>query len=297
MPWLNAVAGQAQGARVKPKRVTATCVLGAMGVVYGDIGTSPLYALEASLTAAGLPADRQAVLGVLSLIFWSLAIVITLKYVVLIMRADNDGEGGILSLFALVQRTLGAGNRLQRVIVILAALGAALFYCDALITPAISVLSAVEGLQVLSPDSAQAVVPVTIIIMIALFAIQHRGTEKVGRMFGPIMLTWFLVLALSGIAAMLKNPSVLVALSPAYGLSLIGHRPGMALAILGGVFLAMTGGEALYADMGHFGKEPVRIAWFAVVWPSLVLNYFGQGAAILLNPAASHLPLYALFPA
>ena len=291
------MAGQAQGGRVKPKRITATCVLGAMGVVYGDIGTSPLYALEASLSAAGAPADRQAVLGVLSLIFWSLAIVVTLKYVVLIMRADNDGEGGILSLFALVQRTLSAGNRLQRLIVVLAALGAALFYCDALITPAISVLSAVEGLQVLSPDSAQAVVPVTLIIMVALFAIQHRGTEKVGRMFGPIMLVWFLALALSGIAAMLKNPSVLAALSPRYGLSLLGHRPGMALAILGGVFLAMTGGEALYADMGHFGKGPVRIAWFSVVWPSLVLNYFGQGAIILIDPAAAHLPLYALFPA
>jgi KUP system potassium uptake protein len=267
-----------------------------MGVVYGDIGTSPLYALEASLTAAGAPADRQAILGVLSLIFWSLAIVVTLKYVVLIMRADNDGEGGILSLFALVQRTLSPGNRLQRVIVILAALGAALFYCDALITPAISVLSAVEGLQVLSPDMAHAVVPVTLTIMVALFGIQHRGTENVGRMFGPIMLTWFLVLAVSGVAATLKNPSVLAALSPSYALSLLGHRPGMALGILGGVFLAMTGGEALYADMGHFGKKPVRIAWFVVVWPSLVLNYFGQGAAILLNPAAAHLPLYALFP-
>jgi KUP system potassium uptake protein len=282
---------------LKTTRATAACVIGAMGVVYGDIGTSPLYALEASLSAAGAPADRQAVLGVLSLIFWSLAVVVTLKYVVLIMRADNDGEGGILSLFALVQRTLSAGHRLQRLIVILAALGAALFYCDALITPAISVLSAVEGLQVLSPETAQAVVPVTLIIIVALFAIQHRGTEKVGRMFGPIMLTWFLVLAISGGAAVLKNPSVLVALSPTYGLSLLGHRPAMALAILGGVFLAMTGGEALYADMGCFGKTPVRIAWFAVVWPSLVLNYFGQGATILLNPAASHLPLYGLFPA
>jgi KUP system potassium uptake protein len=267
-----------------------------MGVVYGDIGTSPLYALEASLTAAGAPADRMAILGVLSLIFWSLAVVVTLKYVVLIMRADNDGEGGILSLFALVQRTLTAGNRLQRTIVILAALGAALFYCDALITPAISVLSAVEGLQVLSPDTASAVVPATVIIIIALFAIQHRGTEDVGRMFGPIMLAWFLTLAISGIAAMIKYPSVLVALSPSYGVLLLTHRPGVALAILGGVFLAMTGGEALYADMGHFGKRPVRIAWFVVVWPSLVLNYFGQGASILLNPAAAHLPLYALFP-
>jgi KUP system potassium uptake protein len=267
-----------------------------MGVVYGDIGTSPLYALEVSLTAAGHPTDRLAILGVLSLIFWSLAIVVTLKYVVLIMRADNEGEGGILSLFALVQRTLSAGNPWQRVVVMLAALGAALFYCDALITPAISVLSAVEGLQNLSPDTARAVVPVTLILLIALFAIQSGGTAKVGRMFGPIMLVWFLVLAVSGFAALLKHPQVLAALSPTYGLLLLTHRPGSGLAILGGVFLAMTGGEALYADMGHFGKKPVRVAWFVLVWPSLVINYFGQGALILGDPAAAHLPLYQLVP-
>jgi KUP system potassium uptake protein len=292
---LDALAAEAQGEEVKNSRTTATCVLGAMGVVYGDIGTSPLYAMEASLTAAGTP-DRQAVLGVLSLIFWSLAVVVSLKYVVLIMRADNGGEGGILSLFALVQRTLSAGNRLQRTIVILAALGAALFYCDALITPAISVLSAVEGLQVLNPDTAHAVVPVTLIIMVLLFAIQRHGTEHVGRLFGPIMLLWFVALAASGLVALLRYPAVLVALSPLYGLSLLVHRPGVALAVLGGVFLAMTGGEALYADMGHFGKKPVRIAWFSLVWPALVLNYFGQGASILLHPEATHLPLYAMFP-
>jgi KUP system potassium uptake protein len=281
---------------VKAARLSPAAVIGAMGVVYGDIGTSPLYALEASLTAAGAPTDRVAVLGVLSLIFWSLLIVVTLKYVVLIMRADNEGEGGILSLFALVQRTLGAGNRLQRVIVVLAALGAALFYCDALITPAISVLSAVEGLQNLSPDTGNAVVPVTLIIMVGLFAIQSRGTERVGRLFGPIMLVWFLVLAVSGLSALARNPAVLVALSPSYGAMLLGQRPGLSLAILGGVFLAMTGGEALYADMGHFGKKPVRVAWFALVWPALVINYFGQGALILRDPAAAHLPLYQLVP-
>ncbi len=281
---------------MKTARITPACVIGAMGVVYGDIGTSPLYALEASLGAAGAPTDRLAILGVLSLIFWSLLIVVTLKYVVLIMRADNEGEGGILSLFALVQRSMTAGNRWRRTIVMLAALGAALFYCDALITPAISVLSAVEGLQNLDPETAAAVVPVTLVIMVALFAIQSRGTERVGRLFGPIMLLWFLVLAASGVSALLRNPSVLAALSPGYGLLLLGHRPGMALAILGGVFLAMTGGEALYADMGHFGKKPVRIAWFAIVWPALVLNYFGQGAMILSNPTAAHLPLYQLFP-
>src|ERR1700676_2247246 len=320
MPRLDAVAAQAQAARraarcaashterqetqrtrrgegVKTPRLSSAAVVGAMGVVYGDIGTSPLYALEASLTAAGAPTDRMAVLGVLSLIFWSLLVVVTLKYVVLIMRADNEGEGGILSLFALVQRTLAAGNRWQRVIVMLAALGAALFYCDALITPAISVLGAGEGLQNLSPDTGRAVVPVTLIIMIGLFAIQSRGTERVGRLFGPIMLVWFVVLAVSGLAALVKNPSVLAAISPSYALLLLGHRRGLSLGILGGVFLAMTGGEALYADMGHFGKKPVRVAWFTLVWPALVINYFGQGAMILIDPAAAHLPLYQLMPA
>ena len=281
---------------VKHQRLSRAAVLGAMGVVYGDIGTSPLYALEASLNAAGVPTDRLAILGVLSLIFWSLLVVVTLKYVVLIMSADNDGEGGILSLFALVERTLTAGTRWQRTIVMLAALGAALFYCDALITPAISVLSAVEGLENLNPDAASAVVPVTLLIIVALFAIQYRGTERVGRLFGPIMALWFMVLAVTGVRAMLHYPAVLAALSPSYGVWLLLQRPGVALAILGGVFLAMTGGEALYADMGHFGKRPVRVAWFFVVWPSLVLNYFGQGALILARPEAAHLPLYQLVP-
>jgi KUP system potassium uptake protein len=299
LPWLHALAGQAQSPHegiVKAQQVSRAAVIGAMGIVYGDIGTSPLYALEAALNASGAPLDRSAILGVLSLIFWSLLVVVTLKYVVLIMSADNEGEGGILSLFALVERTLTAGTRWQRTIVMLAALGAALFYCDALITPAISVLSAVEGLENLSPATAGAVVPVTLVIIIALFAIQSRGTERVGRMFGPIMVLWFLVLAVTGAMALAKHPSVLAALSPSYGLLLLLQRPGVSLAILGGVFLAMTGGEALYADMGHFGKKPVRIAWFAVVWPALVLSYFGQGAMILDKPEASHLPLYQLVP-
>ena len=281
---------------MKHKQLSRAAVLGAMGVVYGDIGTSPLYALEASVNAAGAPMDRLVILGVLSLIFWSLLIVVTLKYVVLIMSADNEGEGGILSLFALVERTLTAGTRWQRAIVMLAALGAALFYCDALITPAISVLSAVEGLENLNPDTASAVVPVTLLIIIALFAIQHRGTERVGRVFGPIMALWFIVLAVTGVQAIVLNPGVLAALSPSFGFWLLLQRPGVALAILGGVFLAMTGGEALYADMGHFGKRPVRVAWFFAVWPSLVLNYFGQGAMILARPETAHLPLYQLVP-
>lgn len=278
------------------RRLTGAAVIGATGVVYGDIGTSPLYALESSINAAGEPMSRLAVIGVLSLIFWSLLVVVTLKYVVLIMSADNDGEGGILSLFALVERTLTSGTRWKRVVVMLAALGAALFYCDALITPAISVLSAVEGLENLNPDTASAVVPVTLLIMVALFAIQHRGTERVGRLFGPIMVLWFLALAVTGIRAILENPAILAALSPSYAFWLLLQRPGVALAIFGGVFLAMTGGEALYADMGHFGKQPVRVAWFFLVWPSLVLNYLGQGAMILLRPETAHLPLYQLVP-
>ena len=271
-------------------------VIGAMGVVYGDIGTSPLYTLESALGAAGAPLNRLAVLGLLSWIFWALTVVVTLKYVVLIMRADNDGEGGILALFALVLRTLSAGSRWLPAVVGLAALGAALFYCDTLITPAITMISAVEGLENLDAQMVSAVVPVTLIIVIALFAIQHRGTARVGRMFGPVMLVWFLVLAVTGLLALRRNPTVLAAFNPVYAGLLMAHRPGVALAILGGVFLAVTGGEALYADMGQFGRRPVRIAWTVVVWPALVLNYFGQGALILENPRAAHLPLFQLVP-
>jgi KUP system potassium uptake protein len=284
-------------AQMKSRQLSGAAVIGAMGVVYGDIGTSPLYALEQSLLAAGPGVPAAAtVLGVLSLIFWSLLVVVTLKYVVLIMRADNEGEGGILSLYALVQRTLTDSNRWQRSLVMLAALGAALFYCDALITPAISVLSAVEGVETLNPSMRTAVVPVTLGIIVALFAIQSRGTDRVGRLFGPIMLAWFLVIGGTGLTALIRRPGALVALDPRYGVFLLRARPGVALAILGGTFLALTGGEALYADMGHFGKAPVRAAWFGLVWPALVLSYFGQGAMILGNPAAEHLPLYALLP-
>ncbi|MGB8692553.1 MAG: KUP/HAK/KT family potassium transporter [Steroidobacteraceae bacterium] len=271
--------------------------LGAIGVVYGDIGTSPLYALQQSLVATGrAPQDPTAVLGVLSLMFWSLLIVVTLKYVVLIMRADNEGEGGILSLFALVQRKLEDMNRWGRALIALAVMGAALFYCDALITPAISVLGAVEGLELLDADLARAVIPISLVIILLLFAIQRRGTERVGRLFGPIMLLWFLVLALTGGIAIVHNPAVLAALNPAYGLQILFIRPGITLAILGAVILTVTGGEALYADMGHFGKAPVRLAWFVLVWPALLLSYFGQGALILGDAAAARKPLFALVP-
>jgi KUP system potassium uptake protein len=280
------------------KRLSYGVTLGAIGVVFGDIGTSPLYALEQSLNATGL--DRHspaAVLGVLSLMFWSLVVVVTLKYVVLIMRADNKGEGGILSLFALVQRRLEEMPRWGRALIALAVMGASLFYCDALITPAISVLGAVEGLELLSPNMAHVVVPVTLAIIVLLFALQRRGTERVGRLFGPVMLLWFTVLAATGAVALMRNPQVLVAVNPYYGLSLLAHHQAVAVAILGGVFLTVTGGEALYADMGAFGKGPVRLAWFCVVWPALLLSYFGQGALVLSDAAAAHKPLFALVPA
>ena len=279
------------------KRLSAAATFGAIGVVFGDIGTSPLYALQQSLAATGSDSQSPAtVLGVLSLMFWSLLVVVTLKYVVLIMRADNAGEGGILSLFALVQRRLEEAPRWGRAVIALAVMGAALFYCDALITPAISVLGAVEGLELLNPNMAHSVVPVTLVIIALLFAIQRRGTERVGRLFAPIMVTWFGVLAYTGAASIIRNPQVLAAVNPYYGVMLLARHQAVSLAILGGVFLTVTGGEALYADMGSFGKGPVRLAWFGLVWPSLLLSYFGQGALVLTNATAAHKPLFALVP-
>lgn len=280
------------------KKLPFRAALGAIGVVYGDIGTSPLYALQQSLGAAGGdPHARGTVLGVLSLMFWSLLIIVTIKYVVLIMRADNEGEGGILSLFALVQRRLEEAPRWGRAIIALAVMGAALFYCDALITPAISVLGAVEGVELFNPDMARAVVPVTLVIIVFLFGIQRYGTEHVGRLFGPVMVLWFAVLAFTGAMAIAHNPQVLAALNPYYGFSLLYTHQVVALTILGGVFLTLTGGEALYADMGSFGKGPVRLAWFGLVWPALLLSYFGQGALVLSDAAAAQKPLFALVPA
>jgi len=275
------------------RRLSAAAVVSATGIVYGDIGTSPLYTLDAALGAAG-PFSRESVLGVLSLIFWALAISVTLKYLVVIMRADNEGEGGILALFALAQRRLIIGSRWAKVAVGLALAGTAFFFCDALITPAISVLGAVEGLEVLSPDFKRYVIPATIGVIIVLFASQHRGTAHVASLFGPVMVAWFVVIAALGLAPLLRHPQVLAALNPYVGIALLFHRPQVALAIIGAVFLAITGGEALYADMGHFGKRPVRAAWFMLVAPALVLNYFGQGALLLeLGHPVEH-PLYHL---
>jgi len=277
------------------RRWSLPAVIGATGIVYGDIGTSPLYALDTALNAAGT-FDPGVVLGVLSLIFWSLMLSVTFKYVIIMMRADNQGEGGILALFALAQRVPNAAGGWFKWLVALALAGTAFFFCDALITPAISVLSAVEGLEVLDPDFEHAVIPVTLVVLAALFMIQKRGTARVGRLFGPVMIVWFAVLAVTGVRAIMLHPSVLVAIDPRYGIILLTTHSVTALAILGAVFLAVTGGEALYADMGHFGKTPVRIAWLALVWPSLVLNYFGQGAMLLDKGGVVPHALYALVP-
>ena len=271
-------------------------MIGSIGVVYGDIGTSPLYAFRVAVTTAvgGAAAPTPAiVLGILSLILWSLIVIVTLKYVVILLRADNNGEGGTLTLMALAQRAMG-----QAAVWVptLGIVGAALFYGDALITPAVSVLSAIEGLEQLNKGFAPFVVPATSLILIALFSLQRRGTARVAAFFGPIMCVWFAAIALPGVYYITANPGILRALNPYHGIAfLIGHGT-VGLATLGAVFLAVTGAEALYADLGHFGKRPIQIAWLYVVLPALALNYFGQGAAVLANPEVLANPFYLLYP-
>ena len=283
-----------QGRSESDRRPALGAVIGALGIVYGDIGTSPLYAFDESLKVVGA-STPEAILGVLSLIFWCLAISVTLKYVIVMMRADNEGEGGILALLALAQRRLNQIGLWPRIAVNLALIGTALFFCDALITPAVSVLSAVEGLEVLDPTFSRAVIPVTLGVIVALFWFQRSGTAKVGRAFGPIMVAWFSCIAISGVAAIITEPVVLKAVNPVYAIKVLVDSPGTALALIGAVFLCVTGGEALYADMGHFGKQPVRMAWFSLVWPALLLNYMGQGALHLHGGGGDH-ALYALVP-
>jgi KUP system potassium uptake protein len=270
--------------------------LGSIGVVYGDIGTSPLYALReavvASVGANGV-VTRDAVLGILSLILWSLILVVTLKYVVILLRADNNGEGGTLALMALAQRVTG---RVAAVAVVLGVAGAALFFGDALITPAISVLSAVEGLKVASPTFDTYVVPLTVVILLALFAVQSRGTAKVATFFGPVMMVWFVAMVVPALGYIASDPSILSAFNPYFGVSfLLGH--GMiGLVTLGAVFLAVTGAEALYADLGHFGRKPIQTAWLGLVLPSLAINYLGQGALLVANSKAIENPFFLLYP-
>jgi KUP system potassium uptake protein len=278
------------------RRISLTSMVGAIGVVYGDIGTSPLYAMQEAVGAAGA-FNSEAVLGVLSLIFWSLAISVTLKYLTIIMRADNDGEGGILALFALAQRRLITGSTWAKVAVALALAGTAFFFCDALITPAISVLSAVEGLELLNPELKPMVIPITLVVLAVLFGYQRHGTARVGSLFGPIMVVWFVSIAVIGVFPIMRHPQVIAALNPLSGVALLVHRPDVALAVIGAVFLVLTGAEALYADMGHFGRRPVRVSWYVLVGPALAIDYFGQGALLLeIGKPVDH-PLYHLVPA
>jgi KUP system potassium uptake protein len=284
------------GGHTSNGRMTAL-TLGALGIVFGDIGTSPLYAMRETLLATGGAAPaRLAILGGLSLIFWSLIIVVTVKYVGLIMRADNDGEGGVLALAALALRSQGLGRRIRQVIGISAILGLALFYGDGMLTPAISVLSAVEGLSIESTAFTKIILPLTVVILVGLFVMQSRGTAKIGRLFGPVMVVWFLVLAGLGIGAIIQSPAILWAVNPYYAAHLFIAAPWMAFVALGSVVLAVTGCEALYADMGHFGKHPIRIAWTYLVLPALLLNYFGQGAAVLHNPKMADIAFYSVVP-
>lgn len=271
--------------------------IGALGVVFGDIGTSPLYALrEAFSPRYGLTADTATVLGVLSLVFWSLVLVVTGKYVAIVMRADNHGEGGIMALMALAQRSLPETSRANWLVGILGVLGAALFFGDGVITPAVSVLAAVEGLQVAAPSLSHWVVPIAVVVLVALFASQRYGTVVVGRVFGPITIVWFAVLAVLGVANITHAPEVLQALNPLWALRFFGDHAWGGVFILGAVILAVTGGEAIYTDMGHFGARPIRIAWYGFVLPALMLNYLGQGALVLENPAAVTNPFYMGVP-
>jgi len=275
----------------------AALVAGAVGVVFGDIGTSPLYTIQEMFHPHfGLSPDQATVKGLLSLGFWALVLVVTLKYVIVIMRADNEGEGGIMALTALAQRSLKPGSRLSYTVGILGIFGASLFFGDGMITPPITVLGAVEGLKVISPAFGHWVMPISLVILLGLFGIQRFGTERVGNAFGPVMITWFVVLAALGVNNIVHNPSVLAALNPYWALHFFMTHGSHALFILGAVVLTITGGEALYADMGHFGKKPIRYAWFAFVLPALVLNYYGQGAVLLANPAAKANPFYMSMP-
>ncbi len=280
-------------------------VLAALGIVFGDIGTSPLYAFRECATHAGEAISPAVVLGVLSLMTWVLLLIVTGKYAWLILRADNEGEGGILALMALARRAVAGndrGGRMDRLLLFLGILGAALFFADGAITPAISVVSAVEGLQVMAPGLKSLTIPITIIILFGLFAMQRSGTGKIGILFGPIVLVWFVTLGVMGIGPIVQNPGIFAALNPMYGLEfLLGHG-WHGFAMFGYVFLVATGAEALYADLGHFGRRPIRIAWMGVALPGLLLNYFGQGALVLANPQAAENPFFymvspALLPA
>ncbi len=278
-------------------RKTTGLALAALGVVYGDIGTSPLYAFkEAFAGADALPLTQQNVYAVLSMMFWAVTLIVSLKYVTFMLRYDHRGEGGVLALLTFALRSARDRMGFHAAVVILGAFAASLFFGDALITPAISVLSAVEGLSVATPRFEHWVVPIAVALLVGLFLVQRRGTARIGRLFGPVMVVWFLALASLGVSSIVQTPGIVAALNPLYALDFAFERPALAMVALGAVFLCLTGAEALYADMGHFGKVPVRIAWYALVFPSLMINYFGQGALVLRNPDAVKNPFYLLAP-
>jgi KUP system potassium uptake protein len=278
-------------------KATAALTLAALGVVYGDIGTSPLYAFKEAFGGTNaLPLSAGNVYAVLSMMFWAVTIIVSLKYVTFMLRYDNRGEGGVLALLTFAIRAVKGDSHWHAAVLILGAFAASLFYGDALITPAISVLSAVEGLSVITPRFEHWVVPIAVALLVGLFVVQRRGTARIGRMFGPVMVLWFLVLAILGLRSVIETPEIVAALNPAYAVAFAVERPALTLTALGAVFLCVTGAEALYADMGHFGKRPVRLAWYGLVFPSLMLNYFGQGALVLRAPEAVKNPFYLLAP-
>ena len=265
-------------------------------MVYGDIGTSVLYAMKEVFGSGHVPFTPDNVYGILSIFFWTLTTIVSLKYVVLVLRADNHGEGGLVAMLALASQSVKDRPGLRKVLLVVGIFGTCLFYGDGVITPAISVLSAVEGLEVVSPTFRKAVIPLTLLILLALFWVQKRGTAGIGKFFGPITLVWFVVIGLLGVSHIVHHPEILWAISPHYALGFIWQHPGTTFIILGAVVLCVTGGEALYADMGHFGKKPIRLAWFSIVMPALTLNYFGQGALLLAEPEAVKNPFYMMAP-
>ncbi len=278
------------------KSSLAALTVGAIGVVYGDIGTSVLYAMKEVFNSGHVPFTTENIYGVLSIFFWTLTTIVSIKYVVLVLRADNNGEGGLVAMLALASQAVKGNPQLRRVLLLVGIFGTALFYGDGVITPAISVLSAVEGLEVLSPEFKRYVVPLTLMILFVLFAVQKRGTRGIGQFFGPITLVWFGAIASMGVFHIAHDPQILRALSPHYALRFMFGNPLVSFIILGAVVLCVTGAEALYADLGHFGKRPIRLAWFSIVMPSLTLNYFGQGALLLRNPEAVKNPFYLMAP-
>ena len=270
--------------------------LGAIGVVYGDIGTSVLYAVKEVFAGGHVPFTADNVYGILSIFFWTLTVIVSIKYVVLVLRADNNGEGGLIAMLALASQAVKDRPKLRNALLMVGIFGTSLFYGDGVITPAISVLSAVEGLEVVSPTFKEGVIPLTLVVLLALFAVQKRGTGGIGQFFGPVTLVWFFTIAALGVSHIVQHPEILKALSPWYALRFMWQQPGTTFIILGAVVLCVTGAEALYADLGHFGKKPIRVAWFGAVMPALTLNYFGQGALLISHPEAVKNPFYMMAP-